>query len=89
MGVMDKVMLSFNEPWWPQDVTWLGFLWKGADLAKVDKEDYWTTRIFAVSHPLGSGNVLTLWTSGEVAKLVSISTNAKLILSVCLLLFGC
>ncbi|XP_049884208.1 peroxisomal N(1)-acetyl-spermine/spermidine oxidase-like isoform X2 [Pectinophora gossypiella] len=70
MGVMDKIDLAFDEVWWPLDAVFFGLLWKEEDRKKVAKQDYWTTRIFAASRPMGSRNVLTLWTSGEIAKLV-------------------
>ncbi|KAJ2942393.1 hypothetical protein O0L34_g15997 [Tuta absoluta] len=72
MGVMDKIQLCFDEVWWPLDTAFFGFLWRGEDKEKVSKEHYWTTRIFAASRPSGSSNVLTLWTSGEVGKIVEV-----------------
>ncbi|KAI5639325.1 flavin containing amine oxidoreductase domain-containing protein [Phthorimaea operculella] len=72
MGVMDKIQLCFDVIWWPLDTPFFGFLWRGEDKKKVPKEDYWTTRIFAASRPMGSNNVLTLWTSGEVGKMVEV-----------------
>ncbi|XP_041984047.1 uncharacterized protein LOC121736728 [Aricia agestis] len=73
MGVMDKIILRFDEPWWKaMPYGFMFFLWKGDDKKKVSKEDYWTTRIFGASTPMGSDQALTLWTSGEVAKSVEI-----------------
>ncbi|XP_039762747.1 spermine oxidase-like isoform X2 [Pararge aegeria] len=69
MGVMDKIILSFDTLSLP-DGTFFGFLWRGADKRRVRKEDYWTTRIFGCSRPMGSGTALTFWTSGDVGKLV-------------------
>ncbi|CAH2064961.1 unnamed protein product, partial [Iphiclides podalirius] len=70
MGVMDKIVFTFTKPWWPTSHTFFGFLWRPEDRRKVAREDRWTTRIFGASSPLGSGNTLTLWTSGESGKLV-------------------
>ncbi|XP_063372062.1 spermine oxidase-like [Cydia amplana] len=68
IGVMDKIILSFDEIWWPHHTSFFGFIWKGDDKRKVGKDDYWTTRIYGASRPMGSSNSLTLWTSGKVAK---------------------
>ncbi|XP_041983995.1 probable polyamine oxidase 5 [Aricia agestis] len=71
IGVMDKVILKFDQPWWKSiPYTFMFFLWKGQDKKQVSDEDYWTTRIFGCSTPMGSKNALTLWTSGDVGKLV-------------------
>lgn len=92
MGIENKIILSWKEPWWPSTNTWFAFIWKRADRAKVRAEDYWTTRIFGATCPMGSNNALTLWTSGEIAKLVSsyllkntyINCNPRISLPVCL-----
>ncbi|KAG7306564.1 hypothetical protein JYU34_007933 [Plutella xylostella] len=70
IGVMDKIILSFAAPWWSEGESFIGFIWRTEDKVLVPAEDYWTTRIFGASPPRGAGNALTLWTSGEVAKLV-------------------
>ncbi|CAK1554250.1 unnamed protein product [Leptosia nina] len=70
IGVMDKIIFKFEEPWWPKQCLFFAFLWKPEDKERVPKEDYWTTRIFAASNPMGSRNALTLWTSGDVAKML-------------------
>ncbi|XP_045783115.1 spermine oxidase-like isoform X1 [Maniola jurtina] len=69
MGVMDKIILSFDDIGLPNG-TFFGFLWRGEEKRKVSKEDFWTTRIFGCSTPMGSKTALTFWTSGEVGKLV-------------------
>ncbi|KAF9406177.1 hypothetical protein HW555_013360 [Spodoptera exigua] len=70
IGVVDKVVFLFPKPWWPDSETFHAFVWTGADRATVPKEDNWLTKIFGVSTPLGSSTALTMWTSGEGAKLV-------------------
>ncbi|XP_052748332.1 spermine oxidase-like isoform X3 [Galleria mellonella] len=70
MGVMDKIILSFDKPWWPMDTSFFAFIWRGDERRKVSKDDYWTTRIFGASRPMGTGYALTLWTSGETGILV-------------------
>lgn len=70
IGVVDKIVLQFQKAWWPKSATFFGFIWNGFDRKRVSKEDYWTTKIFGASTPMGSLTVLTLWTSGDGAKLV-------------------
>ncbi|CAH0698191.1 unnamed protein product [Spodoptera exigua] len=70
IGVVDKVVFLFPKPWWPDSETFHAFVWTGADRATVPKDDNWLTKIFGVSTPLGSSTALTMWTSGEGAKLV-------------------
>ncbi|XP_068627256.1 spermine oxidase-like [Battus philenor] len=70
IGVMDKIVFSFENAWWPKHVTFFAFLWKKEDKMNVPAEDAWMTRIFGASSPMGSSNTLTLWTSGESGKLV-------------------
>ncbi|CAH0731155.1 unnamed protein product, partial [Brenthis ino] len=69
IGVMDKVILNFEKQWLPSG-KFFGFFWRAEEKKKVSKEDYWTTRIFACSTPMGSRTAITFWTSGEVGKLV-------------------
>ncbi|XP_023947402.1 uncharacterized protein LOC112052521 [Bicyclus anynana] len=69
MGLMGKIIVSFENPWLPSGVFY-GFLWRGVDKAGVSDEDYWTTRIFGCSTPMGSKTALTFWTSGDVGKMV-------------------
>ncbi|XP_049696158.2 possible lysine-specific histone demethylase 1 isoform X1 [Helicoverpa armigera] len=70
IGVVDKIVLLFPKAWWPKTATFFGFIWNGEEKAKVSKEDLWTTKIFGASSPMGSLHALTLWTSGDGAKLV-------------------
>ncbi|GBP11279.1 Spermine oxidase [Eumeta japonica] len=70
MGVMDKIIFAYETIWWPSNLTFFGFVWRGVDKARVPAEDAWTTKIYGFSSPLGSENSITLWTSGEAAKLV-------------------
>ncbi|XP_063391857.1 spermine oxidase-like, partial [Cydia fagiglandana] len=68
MGVLDKIMIQFDEAWWPLNVNRFGFIWKGEDIKKVPVSDHWVTKIIGAHRPVGSSNVLTLWTSGDIAK---------------------
>ncbi|XP_059050315.1 uncharacterized protein LOC131845290 isoform X2 [Achroia grisella] len=70
IGVMDKIILSFNKQWWPMETSFYAFIWRGEEKKKVSKEDVWTTKIFGASRPMGTGHALTLWTSGETGILV-------------------
>ncbi|XP_022126040.2 protein anon-37Cs-like isoform X1 [Pieris rapae] len=70
IGVMDKIIFQFDRPWWPKQGTFFGFFWNTEDKKEVPTEDYWITRIFAASNPMGSRNALTMWTSGDVGKML-------------------
>lgn len=69
IGVMDKIILSFDKQWLPSG-RFFSFLWNGEDRRRVVEEDYWTTKIFGCSTPMGAKKALTFWTSGEVGKMV-------------------
>ncbi|XP_013134706.1 PREDICTED: possible lysine-specific histone demethylase 1-like isoform X2 [Papilio polytes] len=70
IGVMDKIVFTFDKAWWPNLHTFFAFLWRREEKKKVLEEDRWITKIFGASTPLGSSNTLTLWTSGDAGKLV-------------------
>ncbi|KAL0808805.1 hypothetical protein ABMA28_012483 [Loxostege sticticalis] len=67
LGVVDKIVLLFNETWWPNN-TFMGFIWRGEDRRQVPEEDQWTTMILGASQPMSCERALTLWTNGETAK---------------------
>ncbi|XP_072946803.1 peroxisomal N(1)-acetyl-spermine/spermidine oxidase-like [Epargyreus clarus] len=67
MGLLDKIVLSFDKPWWSRN---MAFYWTVEDKKKLPEEDKWLGKIVQASTPLGSNNTITLWTYGEVAKLV-------------------
>ncbi|VVC91311.1 unnamed protein product [Leptidea sinapis] len=66
MGLLDKIILRFPERWWTADKSPV-FWWDSDDLEKLD--DRWLHVISGASAPKGSGDTLTLWTSGDSAKL--------------------
>ncbi|CAB3258115.1 unnamed protein product [Arctia plantaginis] len=70
IGVMDKIVLLFPEAWFPKDRSFFAFIWSGDERSKIPLEDFWVTKIFGCSNPKGSDRALTLWTSGNVAKVV-------------------
>ncbi|XP_041983706.1 spermine oxidase-like isoform X2 [Aricia agestis] len=71
IGVLGKIILEFETPWWNDSpFTSLIFMWRSEDRKKVSEEDLWVTKIFGCSVPIGSKNAFTVWTSGDVAKLV-------------------
>lgn len=70
IGVVDKIVLSFERAWWPKGLSFFGFLWDENCLKRVRSEDMWMTQIFGASCPKGSDISMTLWTSGNGAKLV-------------------
>ncbi|KAJ2950551.1 hypothetical protein O0L34_g8797 [Tuta absoluta] len=72
MGVIGKIIFSFENTWWPQKDFYYGFLWKDDDLKTVPEEDYWTTTINGAGTPMGSSNTITMWTVGNTAKQVEV-----------------
>ncbi|KPJ21004.1 Spermine oxidase [Papilio machaon] len=69
MGVVDKVVISYLNKWWPNsNVYWFNQTKQERDRAV--KDNGWVT--YFASVPFGSGNTITLWYSGDAAKLVSI-----------------
>ncbi|CAH4033116.1 unnamed protein product [Pieris brassicae] len=72
IGTAGKIIFKFDKAWWQGQQTYYGFMWKADDIKKLPKDDYWITKIFGASRPRGSTNTLSLWTSGEVGKLLEI-----------------
>ncbi|XP_022123355.2 spermine oxidase-like [Pieris rapae] len=70
IGTATKIIFKFDKAWWQGLETYHGFMWKAEDIAKLPKEDYWMTKIFGASKPMGSTNTLSLWASGEVGILL-------------------
>lgn len=68
MGLLDKIILSYETRWWPDNIMDIFLLWKPEDL-KISKDD-WITKIGGISAPAASNNTLTFWLSGDPAKLV-------------------
>ncbi|XP_026325696.1 spermine oxidase-like [Hyposmocoma kahamanoa] len=69
MGVLDKIIVSFEKRWWGDALLDFFLLWRPEDLKDLPKDD-WITKIGGISMPMGSNNTLTLWLNGDVAKLV-------------------
>ncbi|CAB3258122.1 unnamed protein product [Arctia plantaginis] len=70
IGVVDKIVLLFDNVWWSKDPGFNGFVWRKEDRSNVPSEDLWVTTIFAASSPMGCQKALTLWTSGRMGKLI-------------------
>ncbi|XP_049884214.1 peroxisomal N(1)-acetyl-spermine/spermidine oxidase-like [Pectinophora gossypiella] len=68
MGVIGKIIFSFDKPWWRNRI--FGMVWKTEDLKKVPAEDLWTTKVMGASPSLGSDHTFTVWTGGATARLV-------------------
>lgn len=70
IGVADKIILSFERSWWRDNLMGFLFLWKPEDLKEMSN-DTWLTKNGGVSMPTASNNTVTIWLSGETAKLVN------------------
>ncbi|CAH0731148.1 unnamed protein product, partial [Brenthis ino] len=65
-GLIGKIILSFPKRWILNDNYILFYL--PGDKSKIN--DTWLTKIRDISTPSGSSNTITLWTSGDVTKMV-------------------
>ncbi|XP_037292366.1 spermine oxidase isoform X4 [Manduca sexta] len=70
IGVIGKVVLAFEKPWWPKNMSFTAFMWRAEDRKNVPKEDIWTSMMNGPSFGMGTSNTLTLWLCGDAAKLV-------------------
>ncbi|XP_030030747.2 protein anon-37Cs isoform X2 [Manduca sexta] len=70
IGVVDKIVLLFDKVWWPSNVSFIGFLWDRKARINIHPKDKWITKIYGLTIPLANDNAITLWTSGNCAKLV-------------------
>lgn len=69
IGVVGKVILEFENAWWDK-TKWFPFIWKSDDKKRLSDDEKWVTNFSGVSPPMGNSKSLTLWSCGEVAKLV-------------------
>ncbi|XP_047039744.1 lysine-specific histone demethylase 1A-like isoform X2 [Helicoverpa zea] len=69
IGVVGKVILEFEKAWWDK-TKWFPFIWKSDDKKRLSDDEEWVTNFSGVSPPMGNSKSLTLWSCGEVAKLV-------------------
>lgn len=69
MGVLNKVIVSYEKRWWRNILMDFFLVWKPEDLKEIPKGD-WITNICAITIPTASNNTLTFWLSGDAAKLV-------------------
>ncbi|XP_049696161.2 possible lysine-specific histone demethylase 1 isoform X2 [Helicoverpa armigera] len=68
LGLIGKIILRFPEKFWEEGKQNFYLFWD-----KKDKEamgDDWGRQLVQVSFPMGASNVMTVWTKGDVAKLV-------------------
>ncbi|XP_072946802.1 peroxisomal N(1)-acetyl-spermine/spermidine oxidase-like [Epargyreus clarus] len=67
MGLLDKIVLSFDKAWWSRN---MAFYWTVEDKKKLPEEDKWMGQIAEASTSCGTSNTITLWTYGESGKLI-------------------
>ncbi|CAG9577546.1 unnamed protein product [Danaus chrysippus] len=66
IGVIGKLILSFNEKWWTEKPVYI-FQWLESDKERHEK---WQVGLKSLSAPMGSNNALTFWTAGDAAKTI-------------------
>ncbi|XP_035457490.2 protein anon-37Cs isoform X6 [Spodoptera frugiperda] len=69
VGVEGKIILLFDTPWYTRP-NWPFYLWRGVEKDEISVEDKWMTRIIEGSKPMGFSHGITLWTTGDRAKVV-------------------
>ncbi|XP_049696159.2 possible lysine-specific histone demethylase 1 isoform X4 [Helicoverpa armigera] len=69
IGVVGKVILEFENAWWDSNRSF-AFLWKNDDKNSLSDDEKWVTNFSGVSPPMGNSKSITLWSNGEVTKLV-------------------
>ncbi|XP_050556513.1 protein anon-37Cs isoform X5 [Spodoptera frugiperda] len=69
IGVVAKIILLFDTPWFTRP-NWPTYIWRGVEKEGISAEDRWITKIIGVSKPMGCSNGMTLWASGDTAKVV-------------------
>ncbi|XP_022833970.1 spermine oxidase-like isoform X2 [Spodoptera litura] len=70
MGVVGKVIFLFENRWVAENVSSFTFLWRNEDRQALGPDEVWWPNIAAASSPMGNPAGLTLWTIGDMAKLV-------------------
>ncbi|XP_061381737.1 uncharacterized protein LOC116778282 isoform X2 [Danaus plexippus] len=66
IGVIGKVILSFDEKWWAEKPVYV-FQWLKSDKERYDK---WQVGLKSLTAPMGSNNAMTFWTAGDTAKTI-------------------
>ncbi|XP_022833971.1 protein anon-37Cs-like isoform X3 [Spodoptera litura] len=69
IGVVAKIILLFDTPWYSEP-NWPEYLWRGVEKEIISIEDGWVTKVVESSKPMGFSNGMTLWASGDTAKVV-------------------
>ena len=69
-GTVDKIYLEFEKDW-PRDIQWMSFLFKEPmNFTKEDAIKDWTRFIGGVHILPNAPNILSLWITGEAAKII-------------------
>lgn len=77
IGVVSKIILSFDKRWWSDEDVFFGFMWSKEDKEQVPQEESWTTRVACANSAMGSDNVLVLWANGATARHVRFYLEVK------------
>ncbi|XP_050556514.1 protein anon-37Cs isoform X7 [Spodoptera frugiperda] len=69
MGLLGKIILQFPQNFWGTNKNIdYSFIWRNED--KEGIEDKWMLKLVQMSAPMGADDVLTMWTNGDVGRLV-------------------
>lgn len=86
-GVVDKLLLEFERPFWPADWTGCVLAWSPEQLKMIreKEETRWLENVTAF-HPIDNQpNVLLGWTSGESARKME-TTATQMVIEQCMML---
>ncbi|XP_055610824.1 spermine oxidase-like [Uranotaenia lowii] len=80
IGTIDKMILEFEQPFWPSGWHGFGILWNKQDLEELRKSDYrWVETICAFFVPEYQPNLLVGWIYGEEARTMEMLPETRVI----------
>ncbi|XP_052748335.1 possible lysine-specific histone demethylase 1-like [Galleria mellonella] len=69
MGLLHKIILRFPHVWWPERQHFI-FIWSKEDASNLAEDEQWLDDVEGITSPMGTSNAITLWLSGDTARLV-------------------
>ncbi len=78
-GTVDKILLMYDEVWWPNDAFWgFGFLYdEPSNYTESDAEADWTRSCLGLYAIINKPNVLLLWVTGAGARKAETLTDEQ------------
>ncbi|VVC91304.1 unnamed protein product, partial [Leptidea sinapis] len=76
-GAVAKVILSFSEVWWSHGQFDYLLWWNEDDLQRLSDDEKWISYVAEISTPAASNNTVTLWFTGDRAKLTPLHPHIR------------